>query len=136
MKPLVTLFKRLRDPMAWTKAGREEATRQSDRRGAPRHEVDYAVWIKRRGLVPVAGTMINISRSGAAIRVHGWHVPVPGPWPIRLNHGDEVWLTDLLDQPLSCWVIAIEEGVMRVHFTLDEATRHELRQKYPILMMN
>jgi hypothetical protein len=98
----------------------------SDRRGAPRHDVDFEVWLKRRGLVPAAGSIFSLSRTGAAIRIHGWNIPVPSPWPTRLNHGDEIWLTGLFDTPMSCWVIAINEGVLRVHFSLDEDTREKL----------
>jgi hypothetical protein len=129
MKPLVMLLKRLGAPMVRSRAARHA----SDRRAAPRHDVDYAVSFRRRGLAPVAGTVINISRGGAAVRVHGWHIPVPSPWPIRLKHGDEVWLADLLEEPIACWVVGIEEGVLRVHFTQNEATRRKLREKYPIL---
>jgi hypothetical protein len=100
----------------------------AERRTAPRYDVHIEVWLRQHGLAPVAGSVINISRSGAAIRVHGWNVPVPSAWPTRLNHGDEVWLTGLLDVPLSCWVIAVEDGVLRVHFSLEEAMRHQLRE--------
>jgi hypothetical protein len=99
----------------------------ADRRRAPRHDVDFQVWLKRRGLAPAAGSLFNLSRTGAAIRIHGWNIPVPSPWPIRLNHGDEIWLTGLFDSPASCWVIAVNDGVLRVHFSLDEDTRDKLQ---------
>ena len=99
----------------------------AERRGAPRHDVHFEVWLRRRGLVPAAGSVFSLSRTGAAIRIHGWNVPVPSPWPTRLNHGDEIWLTGLFDIPASCWVIAVNEGVLRVHFSLDEDTRDKLR---------
>jgi hypothetical protein len=99
-----------------------------ERRGAPRHDVHFEVWLRRRGLVPAAASIFSISRTGAAIRIHGWNVPVPSPWPTRLNHGDEIWLTGLFDTPVSCWVIAVDEGVLRVHFSMDEDTRDQLRE--------
>jgi PilZ domain len=138
MNPLVNLLKRLRDkaarsPSAGSPSAGETASAVPDRRDAPRFDVDHAVLVRREGLVPVAGTLINLSRSGAAIRIHGWHVPVPGAWPVRLKHGDEVELGDLLDEPVPCWVIAVEEGVLRVRFLVGEATRTKLREKYPIL---
>ena len=99
-----------------------------DRRAAPRYDVYIDVWLRQDGLASVAGAVINVSRSGAAIRVHGWNIPVPSAWPTRLNHGDEVWLTGLLDVPLSCWAIAVADGVLRVHFSLDEPMREQLRE--------
>jgi hypothetical protein len=100
----------------------------ADRRRAPRHDVHFEVWLKRRGLVPAAGSVFSLSRTGAAIRIHGWNVPVPSPWPTRLIHGDEIWLTGLFDTPASCWVIAVDDGVLRVHFSLDDDTREKLHE--------
>jgi hypothetical protein len=104
------------------------AGHRPDRRGAPRYDVYFEVWLRRTGLAPVAGAVINISESGAAIRVHGWNVPVPSAWPTRLNHGDELWLAGLLGIPLSCWIIGVNDGVLRVHFSLNEAMRYQLRE--------
>ena len=112
------------------------ANQGPDRRGASRHDVRIEVWLKRRGLVPAAGSIFNLSRTGAAIRIHGWNVPVPSPWPTRLVHGDEIWLTGLFGTPLSCWVIAVNEGVLRVHFSLDDATRDKLHQMIAALPQN
>ena len=102
------------------------AGRPPERRAAPRYDVHIDVWLRRRGLAPVAGSVVNISASGAAIRVHGWNVPEPSPWPTRLNHGDEMWVIGLLDTALSCWAIAVNNGLLRVHFSLDDASRHQL----------
>lgn len=98
-----------------------------ERRGAPRHQVLFEVWLRRRGLAPAAGSVFSLSRTGAAVRIHGWNIPVPSPWPTRLLHGDEIWLTGLVEVPLFCWVIAVDEGVLRVHFSLDEEARDQLR---------
>ncbi len=118
--------------LQWLQAGPPAtpapARQGPERRAAPRHDVHFEVWLRRRGLPPAAGSVFSLSRTGAAIRVHGWNVPVPSPWPTRLVHGDEIWLTGLFDLPLSCWVIAVEEGVLRVHFSLDEVTRERLRE--------
>jgi hypothetical protein len=100
--------------------------RPPERRAAPRYDVRVDVWLRRPGLTPVAGSAINISVGGAAIRVHGWNVPVPSAWPTRLNHGDELTVMGLLDKPVPCWAIAIHEGVLRVHFSLDDTMRHQL----------
>jgi hypothetical protein len=98
----------------------------AERRGAVRHDVQFDVLLRRDGIAPVMGAVINISRSGAAIRIHGWNPPVPAAWPTRLNHGDEVWLVGLFDLPLFCWVIAVDENVLRVHFSLDDRMRRQL----------
>jgi hypothetical protein len=45
-----------------------------------------------------------------------------------LNHGDEIWLTGLFDTPASCWVIGVNEGVLRLHFSLDDDTREKLHE--------
>jgi hypothetical protein len=100
--------------------------RQPDRRGAPRYDVQLSVGLRRQGLAPIAGSVINLSRTGAAVRVHGWNVPVPAAWPTRLGHGDELWLTGLLDAPVSCWVISVDEAVVRVRFSLGDSSRAQL----------
>jgi hypothetical protein len=100
--------------------------RRPERRAAPRYDIHIDAWLKRHGLAPAAGTVINLSVSGAAIRVHGWNVPEPSPWPTRLHHGDELWVTGLLDTPLSCWVITVDDGLLRVHFSANEAMRNQL----------
>ncbi|MGD0431313.1 MAG: PilZ domain-containing protein [Acetobacteraceae bacterium] len=127
---LVTLLKRLRHrPTELAGA----AVKSRERRSAARHDVDLAVSLSRTGVAPVAALVTNISRSGAAIRIHGLHVPVPPPWPTRLKNGDEIWLSGLLDKPVSCWVVAVNDGMLRVHFLLDEAMRIQMREKLPLL---
>ncbi len=103
--------------------------RQDERRGALRHDVQFNVHLRRPGISPVAGSVINISWSGAAIRVHGWNAPTPAAWPTRLSHGDELWITGLLDSPLLCWVVTVDDGVLRVHYTLNEPMRDQLQEK-------
>jgi hypothetical protein len=98
----------------------------SGQRQAPRHDAQIEIWLRRRGLAPNAAMVMNISRSGAAIRIHGWNVPVPSPWPTRLKHGDEVWLVGLLSAPISCWVVTVDDGVLRVRFELDDQMREQL----------
>jgi hypothetical protein len=50
-----------------------------------------------------------------------------------LKNGDEIWLSGLLDKPVSCWVVAVNDGMLRVHFLLDEAMRIQMREKLPLL---
>jgi hypothetical protein len=76
---------------------------------------------------PFAASLINISTTGAAITLPGWDLPAPAPWPTRLEHGDEISLTGLLDVPLSCWVIAVEDSTLRVRFLFDDVVRNKLR---------
>ena len=123
----------LRHRLAGPAVASGAAISSRDRRSAPRHDVEQAVVLSRSGLAPVAGLLVNISRSGAAIRIHGLHVPVPGPWPTRLRNGDEIWLSGLLDDPISCWVVAVGDGLLRVHFSLDETMQLQMRQKIPVL---
>jgi hypothetical protein len=133
LKVLDTLLNWMRQEPGGQAAASEAAMSSRDRRRAARHDLDLAVTLSRAGIAPVAALMVNISRSGAAIRIHGLHVPVPGPWPTRLRNGDEIWVSGLLDEPVSCWVVAVSDGVLRVHFQLDEPMRLQLREKLPIL---
>jgi hypothetical protein len=34
----------------------------------------------------------------------------------------------LFDTPASCWVIGVNEGVLRLHFSLDDDTREKLHE--------
>ena len=104
-----------------------------DRRGATRFDVDVEVTLSARGRIPMTALVFNLSRSGAAIRIHGVHVPVPEPWPVRLKHGDELWVAGVVDDPIFCWVVTTENGVLRVHFALEDDMLAKLRQKFPFL---
>lgn len=99
-----------------------------DRRGAERFETTLPVSLRKFEMPPFAGSLINISMTGAAITLHGWNVPEPPPWPTRLRHGDELALTGLLPVPLNAWVVAVEEGVLRVRFLVDDTARSQLRE--------
>jgi hypothetical protein len=70
---------------------------------------------------------VNISISGAAVRILGWSLAAHETWLTRLSHGDELRLAGLLDDPLLCWVIAVEQGVLRVRFLRDDGLRQKLR---------
>jgi PilZ domain len=118
------LFKWLRQRQDSLRPPRHAA----ERRTTPRYDVNFDVWLKQHDIAPVAGSVINVSRNGAAIRIHGWNVPVPSAWPTRLTNGDEVWVTGLIDTPLFCWVIAVDDGVLRVRFAPDETMREQLRE--------
>jgi hypothetical protein len=104
-----------------------------DRRSATRFDVDVEVTLSARGRIPITALVFNMSRSGAAIRIHGAHVPVPEPWPVRLRNGDELWVAGIVDEPIFSWVVAFMNGVLRVHFALEDEMQTKLRKKFPFL---
>jgi hypothetical protein len=99
-----------------------------DRRGTQRYATTLPVSLRKSELPPFVSSLINISTTGAAITLHDWDAPEPAPWPTRLKHGDDLALTGLLDVPLQAWVVAADEGVLRVRFLVDEAVRTKLHE--------
>ncbi len=98
-----------------------------ERRADKRYEVYLPVSIAPRGTQPIAGTIVNLSVRGAAIRLHQ---PRRGPrasWLDLLNQGDELWLGALLAATIACWVVVIDDDVLRVHFASDDELRGQLR---------
>jgi hypothetical protein len=122
MKLLSTLLRPWRHQSEPWKPGAPE------RRADKRHEVYIPVSIAPRGTQPSAGTIVNLSVRGAAIRLHP---PRRGPragWLALLNQGDELWLRALVEAPMACWVVVIDDGVLRVHFDSDDdELRDQLR---------
>ena len=49
------------------------------------------------------------------------------PWPLRLKPGDELWMVDLIELPLPCWLIETGVGLVRVHIYHDQKTREPLQ---------
>jgi hypothetical protein len=74
------------------------------------------------GDTTIAGTMINVSLTGAAIRIAG-----SARWLSRLNHGDEMLLAGLFDRGLLCWLVTLDDGVMRIHFPRSDDGQSPLR---------
>ena len=100
-----------------------------DRRAARRYDENRPVTIVRDLCLPAQSFIVNISLTGAAIRVYsGWYVPEMVGWVTKLKSGDDIWLSDLLTEPVFCWVVALDDGVLRVRFSLTEAARSQLRQ--------
>jgi hypothetical protein len=99
----------------------------SERRVAERFTVRRPVSIRRPGSSSVRGILLNISLTGAAVHIQGWNVADDAPWPTMVGQGDEVWLTGLLNVPLACWAIAVDDGVLRVRFLRDPGTQAALR---------
>ena len=96
-----------------------------DDRDAVRHDANIPVSIQPRGMPPVAGTVIDISVGGAAIRIH--RMNNAATWLFHLDQSDELGLTGLLADPMSCWVVTFDDDVLRVHFPPNGAVRHQLR---------
>ncbi len=102
--------------------------RTGDRRGAERFEVGHQVSIGLPGTSPVAGTITNLSVSGAAIHIEGWNGRARAAWLAQLGRGDELWMMGLLGIPMSCWVVSFEGDLLRVHFARDGGLRSRLRE--------
>lgn len=79
--------------------------------------------MRHRGHLPAAATLINISKSGAAVRLRRAATAIGMTWAFCLRSGDEVHLSGLIDDPVACWVVAEDDNVVRVRFLLDDGTR-------------
>ncbi|HQT75710.1 MAG TPA: hypothetical protein PLD10_01565 [Rhodopila sp.] len=53
--------------------------------------------------------------------------PYAVAWPLYLRHGDELWLWDVLEDPLACWVVAVERDLVRLRIINDAGILPELR---------
>jgi hypothetical protein len=102
------------------------APRARDDRAAERFEVCQSVSIGRPGAGLATGSVISLSVTGAAIRVDGWNMS-RAEWLSELEQGDELWVEGLLAVPISCWAVVSDEGLLRVHFSREEAERQQLR---------
>src|SRR4051794_15721256 len=94
-----------------------------DRRAWPRFPMDQSVSVGPPGEAPVVGTLVNLSLSGAAIRIHHWDAP----WLERLNQSDQLWLAGILDAPFLCRVVVTDKGMVRVHFEDDAGLRRRIQ---------
>jgi hypothetical protein len=92
-------------------------------RASPRYAIRQAIRFTRTGASPAPGSLVNISQSGALGRVKYPEKSLIPPWPLHLRHGDELWVADLIDLPLRCWVIDVEIGLIRMHFYNDRKAR-------------
>lgn len=115
MNVLSALFRR----PAWNAAN---YSRERERRADKRYDALIPVTIGPPGLPPVAGLVINLSLGGAAVRMHEWNTP----WLVRLNQNDELWLTGLLDASTPCRVVVVDDDILRIHFSRDDALRRQL----------
>ena len=103
----------------------------ADERASPRYAITKPIRFTRKGHAPAPASLVNLSEAGALARIKAPVRPsedamIP-PWPLRLNSGDELWLVDLIELPLPCWVIETELGLIRVHIYHDRRTREPLQ---------
>jgi methyl-accepting chemotaxis protein len=89
----------------------------SDRRLYPRLELVRAITLTAAGGAPVAGRLLNLSLTGAAVR--------PGDADLA---GTDLVLMGLISVPLPARVIARESGVLHLQFRHDPASRAELER--------
>jgi hypothetical protein len=103
----------------------------ADARASPRYVINQAIRFMRKGHAPAPASLVNLSEGGALARikapVRAPEAAVIPPWPLRLGPGDELWLVDLIELPLSCWLIEAAVGLIRVHIHNDRRTRTPLQ---------
>jgi hypothetical protein len=103
----------------------------ADERASPRYAITRAIRFTRKGHAPAPASLVNLSEGGALARIKAPIRPaeeaIIPPWPLRLSTGDELWLVDLIEPPLPCWLIETELGLIRVHIYHDRKTRQPLQ---------
>ena len=104
-----------------------EPSSRIERREAPRYALRRAIWFRRRGAIPASGQLLNISERGALTQVDKREDSDVIPWPLHLRHGDEVWLYNVVKDPLHCWVVAVERDLVRLRIYNDEDVLPDLR---------
>jgi methyl-accepting chemotaxis protein len=87
----------------------------ADWRTFQRYQLDRAVGISVRGADPIRGRMLNVSRSGAAIRCEA-----------RLAPGAECEVLDMLDVPVPARAVGWSHGVLRLHFSQEPAMEAQI----------
>jgi hypothetical protein len=110
-----------------SKAMISDADGHADRRETPRYAYRRAIWFRRRGVLPASGFLLNISERGALTEVTRPADSDVIPWPLHLRHGDELWLYNVVKDPLCCWVVAVEREHIRLRIFNDIDVLAELR---------
>jgi hypothetical protein len=98
----------------------------NERRTELRFPIRRNVWLRHSGRLPAGGTLINVSRTGAAIQLRHTANAMVAAWAFHLKNGEEVYLSGLLDDPVACWIVALDNDLLRVRFLADAATRVRL----------
>ena len=107
-------------------SGASSFSRGNDRRGAPRYKIERTVWIVSPRLPSVEGVLVNLSLTGCAVRVP--QLSSRRPWPLSRISGDELSLWQLLRDPVPCWVVAVDQYILRLRFQLNATMRLQLEQ--------
>jgi hypothetical protein len=76
--------------------------------------------------VPAPGLLLNISERGALAQVQTTKADA-APWPMHLRQGYELWLSNVIPEPLFCWVVAVERDLVRLRLLNDESVLPDLR---------
>jgi hypothetical protein len=104
-----------------------EGDQDAYRHDGERVSVNRTIWLHRRGALPAPGLLLNISEQGALAQADLSASPDRVTWPRHLRHGDELWLSDVVGDPLPCWVVAVEQDLIRLRLTYDAGLLPELR---------
>lgn len=94
---------------------------------ATSYKIETAILFRRRGFLPAPGFLINITESGALTRIGPTESNGVPPWPLHLRHGDELWLSNILEDPLYYWVLEIEGDLLRLRLFRDTGVLPSLR---------
>src|SRR5689334_13474652 len=92
-----------------------------------RVSVNRTIWFRRRGALPARALLLSISEQGALAQADLSDSSDRATWPLHLRHGDELWLSDVIGDPLPCWVVAVEQGLIRLRLTYDAGLLPDLR---------
>jgi hypothetical protein len=90
-------------------------------RAGDRFDAEIPVCIGSRGKPLARGTLVSLSLQGAAIRIDD-----AAEWLVGLDQGDELRMTGLLGDSMSCWVVVVDSDLLRVHFSADTGQRKNL----------
>jgi hypothetical protein len=117
-------------PLRFVRTNKEQAAHLIvDARASPRYAISQAIRFTRKGHAPAPASLVNLSEGDALARIKG-RAPeeaIVPPWPLRLSSSDELWMVDLIELPLPCWLIETGVGLIRVHIYHDHKTREPLQ---------
>jgi hypothetical protein len=85
------------------------------------------IWFRRRSALPAPGILLNLSERGALVQLDRDRLADAPPWPLYLRHGDEIWLSEILRDPLASWVVSVERDLVRLRLINDAGILQDLR---------
>jgi hypothetical protein len=101
---------------------------REEMRAAPRYTLRRSIWFRARGALPAPGLLLNISERGALAQFDAAKAAENASWPLRLRHGDELWLYNVIPEPLCCWVVSVERDLIRLRLFSDTDVLPALRK--------